>query len=252
MRAQDIMTTDVVTVSPDTDVRAIARLMIERRISGLPVVGPAGHLIGILTDGDLYRRTELDTDRQRSSWLELFGLDNDLARDYVTAHAKTASDVMSTRVFAVTPQTKVRQIAALFERERIRRVPVVADGMVVGIVSRANLVQALSSAPVEDIQVNLNDQRVRDLVIAEYKRLPWGMPSEGNLIVTNGVLHLWGYVPSGVQLDALRVAAQGIPGVKGFEDHTFRFFGDVGARPRVQSEVIVEKPDDAAVETAAS
>jgi CBS domain-containing protein len=190
------MTTDVVTVAPDTNVRDIAKLMIERRISGLPVVDAAGHLMGILTDGDLYRRTELDTDKQRSSWLELFCLDSTMARDYVTGHAKTASDLMSTQVFAVTPQTTVRQIADLFERGRIRRVPVVENGVVVGIVSRANLVQALASAPTEDRQAQLNDRHVRDLVIAEYKRLPWGMPSKSNVIVTDGTVHLWGLVPS--------------------------------------------------------
>lgn len=92
--------------------------------------------------------------------------------------------------------------------------------------------------------MNLNDRRIRDLVIAEYKRLPWGMPSESNIIVTDGMVHLWGYVPSDVELDALRVAAEGIPGVKGFEDHIYRFFGDAGGRQRRPSQVIIEEPGD--------
>jgi CBS-domain-containing membrane protein len=239
------MTTDVVTVSPESGVRDIAKQMVEHHISGLPVVDAAGRLVGIVTDGDLYRRVELGTGKQRSSWLEIFGLDSTQAREYVAEHANTAADVMTTRVFSVTPQTSVRQIADLLERERIRRVPVVADGAVVGIVSRANLVQALASAPTEDIRLNLNDRRIRDLVIAEYKRLPWGMPSESNVIVTDGIVHLWGYVPSDVELDALRVAAEGIPGVKGFEDHLYRFFGDAGDRQRRPSQVIIEEPGDA-------
>lgn len=115
--------------------------MVEHQISGLPVVDAAGRLVGIVTDEDLYRRVELGTGKQRSSWLEIFGLDRTQAREYVAEHANTAADVMTIWVFSVTPQTSVRQIADLLERERIRRVPVVADGAVVGIVSRANLVQ---------------------------------------------------------------------------------------------------------------
>ncbi len=248
MQARDVITTNVVTVKPTAGVRDIAKLMVEHCISGLPVIDASGHLVGIVTDGDLYRRTELGTDKKRSNWLEFFGLDSTPAQNYVQAHGHTASDIMTTRVFAVTPETPLRQIADLFERERIRRVPVVADDLVVGIVSRANLVQALISTPAEDTRAHLSDQRVRDLVIAEYKRLPWGMPAEGNVIVTNGVVHLWGLVASGVELNALRVAAEGIPGVKGFEDHTFRYFGDVGVRQRVPSQLVVEEPDYVAAE----
>jgi CBS domain-containing protein len=246
MQARDIMTTNVVTAKPTESVRDIAKLMIEHHINGLPIIDVSGHLVGMVTDGDIYRRTELGTDKKRSSWLEIFCLDNTLAQEYVGTHGHTASDIMTTRVFAVTPETPLRQIADLFERERIHHVPVVVDGLVVGIVSRANLVQALVSTPAEDAQVNLNDQRVRDLVIAEYKRHPWGMPSEGNVIVTDGVVHLWGFVPSGVELAALRVAAEGIPGVKGVQDHTSRYFGSAGMRQRESSLVIVEKPNGTA------
>jgi CBS domain-containing protein len=107
MRALDIMTTDVVTVSPETGVRDIAKQMVEHHISGLPVVDVAGRLVGIVTDGDLYRRVELGTGKQRSSWLEIFGLDSTQAREYVAEHANTAADVMTTRVFSVTPRVPV-------------------------------------------------------------------------------------------------------------------------------------------------
>lgn len=244
MRAQDIMTTDVLTVTPQTTVHDTAKLMIDRRISGVPVVDSAGHLVGIVTDGDLYRRTELGTERKRRNWLEILGFDAGLAQSYVEGHAHTVADVMTTRVFVVTPQTTVQQIADLFERERIRRVPVIANCIVVGIVSRANLVQALAFAPVEDVWMNLAARRARDLVIAEYRRLPWGMPAESNVIVADGVVHLWGYVPSEAELAAFRVAVEAIPGVRGFEDHTFRFFGDAGRPQRKPSQVIVEEPSD--------
>jgi CBS domain-containing protein len=246
MQARDVMTAKVVTVRPDTPVTEIAKLMIDNRISGLPVVENSGRLVGIVTDGDLYRRSELGTDRRRHSWLEIFGLDTEAANDYIEAHGRTARDVMTTDVIAVAPATSLRQIADLFETKQIRRVPVVADGEVIGIVSRANLVRALASLASADSLGSLTDRRVRDLVLAEYKRLPWGLRSEEDVVVTDGVVHLWGYVPSDVELIALRVAAGAIPGVKGFKDHTFRFVGDMGIPPRNPSKVTVVEPEDGA------
>ena len=246
MQAQDVMTTKVVTVRPNTPIREVAKLMIDCRVSGLPVVDDSGRLMGMVTDGDLYRRAELATDKQRHSWLEIFGLYSGEPNDYVAAHGRTVSDVMTTDVVGVAPETSLRQIADLFETRRFRRVPVILDGMVVGIVSRANLVQALASLPAVNAEGGLTDRHIRDLILAEYKRLPWGLQSEGNVIVTDGVLHLWGVVSSDAELAALRVAAEAIPGVKGFENHTIRFLGDVGAHPHALSRVTVVEPEDAA------
>ena len=153
---------------------------------------------------------------------------------------------MTTDVVGVAPGTSLRQIADLFETRRFRRVPVILDGMVVGIVSRANLVQALASLPAVNAEGGLTDRHIRDLILAEYKRLPWGPQSEGNVIVTDGVLHLWGVVSSDAELAALRVAAEAIPGVKGFENHTIRFLGDVGVHPHTLSRVTIVEPEDAA------
>jgi CBS domain-containing protein len=242
MQAHDIMITKVVTVQPGTTVREIANLMVDHRISGLPVVDESGRLVGIVTDGDLYRRAELGTDKRRRSWLEMFSSSTE-AQDYVEAHGRTARDVMTADVVAVAPGTSLRQIADLFETRRIRRVPVVVDGRVVGIVSRANLVQALVSMQSDNAEGGLSDRRIRDLVLAEFKQLPWGLQSEGNVIVKDGVLHLWGFVSSDAELAALRVAAEAIPGVTGFEDHTIRLFGDVGGRLRTGSKVTVVEPD---------
>jgi CBS domain-containing protein len=238
------MTTKVVTVQPDTPVTEIAKLMIDNRVSGLPVVENSGRLVGIVTEGDLCRRLELGTDRRRHSWLEIFGLDLNAANDYIEAHGRTARDVMTTDVIAVAPATSLRRIADLFETKQIRRVPVIVDGAVIGIVSRANLVRALASLPASDSPGRLTDRRVRDLVLAEYKRLPWGLRSEEDVVVTDGVVHLWGYVPSDVELIGLRVAATAIPGVKGFKDHTSRFVGDMGIPPRSPSNVTVIGPDE--------
>ena len=246
MRAQDVMTTEVVVVEPDTPVREVAKILIERRITGLPVQEPDGRLVGIVTDGDIYRRSELGTDRRRRrSWLEFFAADGCHAEDYVEAHGRLARDVMSRDVVAVAPETSLRQIADLFETRRIRRVPVVRDGKVVGIVSRANLVQALAASTPPEADGAAADRRIRDMVLAEYGRHPWGLRAEANVVVMDGVVHIFGLVDSDTQQHALRVAAEGVPGVKGFEDHTVRRLADADARRRIESTVTIVEPNRA-------
>ena len=246
MRAQDVMTTQVVAVEADTSVREVARIMVEHRITGLPVQEPNGRLVGVVTDGDIYRRAELGTDRRRRrSWLELFAADPRHAQDYVEAHGRIARDVMSSDVVAVAPETSLRQIADLFETRRIRRVPVVRDGKVVGIVSRANLVQAFATSRHSEVDSATADRGIRDMILAEYERHPWGLHAEANVLVTDGVVHIFGLVDSEPEQHALRVAAEGIPGVKGFEDHTVRRLEDAGVRPRIASTVTVVEPDRA-------
>ena len=215
--ARDIMTTNVLTVTPITPVRDVAQLMVEHRISSVPVVH-GSELVGIITDGDLYRRAELGTEKRHRTWLQMLAFHNRTA-DYVQIHGRTARDVMTTDVIAVEPTTTLRQIADLFETKRIRRVPVVADGMVIGIVSRANLVQALATISSEDLQGTATDRQVRDLVIAEYKRLPFGLPSEWNVVVKDGIVHLWGFVPSLAELAAFTraLAALGRPFSRRFD-----------------------------------
>jgi CBS domain-containing protein len=243
MLAQDIMTKDVLTVTPDTSVKDIARCMMEHRVGGLPVIDKQGHIVGIVTEGDLVRRSDLDTARQRNGWLDIFLSNADRARDFAREHGRTAQDIMTTEVIAVAPGASLRQIADLFETRRIRRVPVVANGKVVGIVSRANLVQALAT-PHTDAVDRIDDPQIRDLVLAAYRRLAWGIRHERNIIVRDGVVHLWGFVPTSAELDALRVATEDIPGVKGFVDHTVRTFGEFGAWLRQRPNVTVIEPED--------
>jgi CBS domain-containing protein len=244
MRARDVMTTEVVTAHPDASVRALAYLMVEHRISGLPVVDETGRLIGIVTGGDLYRRADIGTHKRNGHWLDLFELEIGHAGDHADTVGHVAGDVMTTTVIAVTPTTTLRQIAELFETKRIGRAPVLDASRLVGIVSRANLVQALSVMTSAGSKGGLSDQRVRDLVLAVYSRLVWGLPSEGNVIVTDGVVHVWGYLPSIAEVDVLRTAAEAVPGVKDFADHTYRYFEDVGARYHTGPEVILVRPAD--------
>ena len=151
MRAIDVMTPNVITVDPDTLVQDLAKLLSERNISGAPVVDKTGGIVGIVSEGDLLHRSELGTERhtqkRRAWWLEHFA--SELARDYVKSHGRTVKDIMTRDVATVSEDTELADIATLLETKRIKRVPVLRDGKIVGIVSRANLVRALAAATTE-------------------------------------------------------------------------------------------------------
>jgi CBS domain-containing protein len=221
MQASDIMSTPVVSVAPDTPVREIAALLLEKRISGVPVLDK-GRLVGLVSEGDLLHREEIGTDRPKragSWWLRLFSSDQTPA-EYVKAHGRLASDVMTRKVETVTPDTPVPEIASLLESRGIKRVPVVSKEQVVGIVSRANLVQALAGArvPIERATPPA-DQAIRGRLQAELARQAWWNGSASNVIVTDGVVHYYGTIDVDDERDAARVAAENIPGVRSVEDH---------------------------------
>jgi hypothetical protein len=171
----------------------------------------------MVTDGDLYSRPD--------------------AKDYVEARGRTADDVMKREVYAVRPATPLSRVADLFETRRIRRAPVVDDGRLVGIVSRADLVRSLAANVEKAPSASLTDRQVRDLARAEFKRLEFGLRSEGSVIVQDGVVHLWGFVPDETERRALRIAVEAVPGVKAVEDHTAKFFQPFGIDPKPSSRV---------------
>lgn len=220
MIAADIMTKPVVTVSPDTLVTDIARLLVEKRISAVPVV-EAGRPIGIVSEGDLLRQIEPGAAR-KPSWLELFFSRDTLAAEYIHSHARTARQVMSHGVITVMEDTHVSDIVEILEGKRIKRVPVVdISGHVVGIVSRSNLLQGLISRAQPPVRKGGDeDSRIRNAYLAEIGGQNWAdLPDEGNVIVQEGVVHLWGVVRSSEVRKAMTVAALNVPGVKGVEDH---------------------------------
>jgi CBS domain-containing protein len=220
MQARDIMTTDVVTVRLDTPVPDVARLLVEQHISGVPVVDALKQVVGIVTEGDLLRRSELGTDKHRSHWLELFVSNVRLASEYLQAHGRTASEVMTRDVIQVAPDTAIATIVDIFEKNRIKRVPVIDKDKLVGIVSRGNLIQALGSVSHQVVPTSPDDRCIRDQVLTEFRRLPWGLDSESNVVVTDGVVHLWGLVSTPEEQAALYVSAEETPGVRRVEDHT--------------------------------
>jgi CBS domain-containing protein len=214
------MTPDVVRVGPEARVDEIARLMLEHHISAVPVVDAAGRLLGIVSEGDLVRRVETATAGRRAWWLELLADPAALARDYVKTHGRRATDVMTRDVLTVGVDTPLEDVARLLERRRIKRVPVVRDGRVIGIVSRADLVRGLAVRPTEPQPAGVADDcAIRERVLAALRTQPWWVGTYRNVVVVDSVVHLWGLARSPAERDAMRVAAETVPGVRGVEDH---------------------------------
>lgn len=220
MRASDVMITNVISVTPDMTVKEVARIFVDNGISGAPVLDPDGHIAGMISEGDLLRRAEIGTDGHKpASWLDVWSASHE-ARDYIKTHAVKVRDVMTPDVVTVQPDTPLGEVAGILETRRIKRVPVTQAGRVVGIVSRANLVQALASVPDEPpSDVTLSDAEIRAMLMGELAGRKWSFAGR-NIVVTDGVVHLWGVFHAMEAVDAVRVAAQNIPGVKRVEDHT--------------------------------
>jgi CBS domain-containing protein len=221
LTAADIMTPSVITVAPDTPVREIAKLLCARRISGVPVVDPEGAIVGIVSEGDLMKHVGAICERRRSWWLKLFADESTLARDYSKTHARVARDVMTPGVVKVTPTASVAEIANMLERHNIKRVPVVQDSRLIGIVTRANLLQALGTTDVSQSGSG-DDRTIRERLLAELDAQPWAHMLTKNVIVRDGVVHLWGFVDNEDERQAFRVAAESMPGVKAVKDHLAR------------------------------
>jgi CBS domain-containing protein len=214
------MTSEVITVEEDATVQAAAELMAEHGISALPVVDKDTRVIGIVSEGDLLHRAETATEQRRSWWLEMMTSTNQLAGEYIKSHSAKVTDVMTRDVISVTDATPVADIAVLLETHRIKRVPVLRDGRLAGIVSRANLVRALAMTINERASsTEADDENIRNKLLAELKAQKWAEVSPANVTVKDGVVHLWSSYLSEQEKRALVVAAENIPGVRRVEDH---------------------------------
>jgi CBS domain-containing protein len=216
MQAQDVMTTKVVAVAPDTPVTEIAKLLLERQISAVPVVSDDRQLLGIVSEGDLTHGLGQEG-AKRSWWLDLLASPQTRAEAYLKAQGRLAWDVMTRSVISVTPDTPLPEIARLLEARRIKRVPVLRDGELVGIVSRADLLRGFALQPSPD--ASADDRALRERLTVEFERSGLTSRSYVNIVVRDGAVHLWGIVPAREEAKAMRLAAEQVPGVASVKSH---------------------------------
>jgi CBS domain-containing protein len=219
MQARDVMTRQVISIDPDSTVLQAARLMLQHHISGLPVVDKAGKLVGILSEGDFLRRQETRTERRRSRWLEFLMGPGRMAAEYSHSHGSKVSEVMSTDVQTLDEEASLDDIVALMERHHIKRVPVMQDGKLTGIVTRSNLMHAMVSLARSAPPVAKSDAGIRERLLGEIHKQAWAPAAMVDVVVHEGVVELWGTIFDERQRDALKVAAENIPGVKAVKDY---------------------------------
>ena len=219
MNAADVMVTNVITVGLDACLQDVAHLLLTNRISAVPIVDSDGKVVGIVSEGDLMRRAEAGTSRRRSWWLSLLTGKEGLAAQYVKEHSRKVADVMTRDVITATPDTPLQDIANILEKNSIKRVPIIKDGKMVGLVSRANLLQALASLRKQIEGGTPNDTKIRETVVQRLNAEPWLRSSLINVIVQDGTVELWGIVDSPTEKKAVRVAAEETPGVRAVNDN---------------------------------
>jgi len=219
MQARDVMTKDVVTVGPETTVGDIAALLVTHRIGAVPVVADDRRLLGIVSQTDLVHRSETGTEKRRKWWLEAFADPDAKAREYVKSHGQKAQDVMTRVVVSVSETASLAEVADTLDTHRVRQVPVVASGRLVGMVSRADMVRALAEVSITAPAARPEGGALQKAIWDQIKTQPWLKTSYVNLAVKDGVVDLWGAVDSEDQRRALRVLVEGVPGVTKVEDN---------------------------------
>ncbi|MBV9815325.1 MAG: CBS domain-containing protein [Alphaproteobacteria bacterium] len=217
MNAGEVMTRNPIAVPAEAGLAEALRLMFDHRVSGLPVVDGKAGLVGILTEGDLLRRSELGTAGQRSRWLDLL-MTGRLASEYVRTNTRRVSEIMTRDIVSVAEDTPLTEVVRLMERHRIKRVPVLRDGALIGIVSRADLLHALHRLLLAEPETAASDETIRRHVLDKLAQAPWA-PHGLTVDVANGVVTLDGVILEEQKRSALRVAAENVAGVKAVVDH---------------------------------
>jgi CBS domain-containing protein len=213
MQAQDIMTKNVISAAVDTTVEQITALMMKNHISAVPILDGDGTVIGLVSEGDLMRRVEGAGKDHKSWWLSLFSGSDNTAQDFIAMRGRRAKDIMTKKVEVVAPDTPVADIARLLEQKRIKRVPVVSKGKVVGIVSRGNLMQALASTPRVAVDPSTSNREKREIVMGALAQVPGLNPAHLNVVVEGDGVDVWGLADSDAEEKAARVALDNIDGL---------------------------------------
>src|SRR5512146_1078405 len=210
MKAEDVMTREVISIDPDSTVLQAARLMLQHHISGLPVIDNSGNLVGVLSEGDFLRRRETRTEKRRSRWLEFLMGPGRIAAEYSHSHGNKVSEVMTREVESVDVSTQLEDIVDVMERKRIKRVPVLCGGLVAGLITRTNLTHAIVSLASVAQPAAPDDTSIRETLLAEIQKEQWAPAASINVVVHDGVVELWGVIVDERQRQALKVAAENI------------------------------------------
>lgn len=218
MKARDVMVAPVITASAQASIKSVAETFLRHHISAVPVVDNKGKVVGIISEGDLLHRAEAGTEKRYPWWLRAFLGPDALAIDYTKAHARTVADAMTRRVVTASPETPLHEIAALLEKHSIKRVPIIENDQLVGIISRANLIQAVASAG-KGLEIPLSDTTIRQKLLSHLQAQNWAHTGMLNVTVNGGVVDLWGLVRSDSERKAIRVAAEATPGVQAVNDN---------------------------------
>lgn len=218
MKSRDVMTHGAVSIAPDATVLDAIGRMVAHQVSGMPVVDAAGRLVGMVTEGDFVRRFETGTEQPRRRWLELLAGSGPGADAYARAHGHRVRDVMTPEVISVGSDTPLGEVVRLMEEHAIKRLPVVDDGRIVGIVSRADLMLALAQRLDADRHSRTSDEGIRGRIVSEMKRQSWAPSHSVQVSVREGAVRLQGTIFDERTRRALRVLAEGVDGVKDVED----------------------------------
>jgi CBS domain-containing protein len=219
MIVADVMTRNCITISPDATVEEAVNLMLSRHISGLFVVNQNGDLAGVLTEGDLLRRDELGTQRNRPWWLRLLASPARQALDFTQANGRHVRDVMTEDVLSIAQDAPLEDVVGTMESNRIKRLPVTADGRVVGVVSRADLLRALIGRVRKTEPMATDDREIRGAILAALEAQSWAPATTLNVTVADGVVDVWGTITNEQERRAIRVLVENIAGVKAVHDH---------------------------------
>ncbi len=219
MRVKDVMTTMVVSVSPEATVAEAIRLMVKRHVSGLPVIDAAGKLVGVLSEGDLLRRVEIGTSR-RAHWLEYLFRPGHLADVYKQTHGRKVGEVMTTDVSTIDQNLALESAVTLMEKRHIKRLPVMDGDTLVGIITRADFIRALASFVSETYDEHpRSDIEIRKAILTEVGNQSWAPKGTLDVDVSNGIVQLHGALGDERQRDAVKVIAENVPGVREIHDH---------------------------------
>ena len=218
MRAHQIMTHRIISVTPETPIADAANIMLANHISGLPVLNASGELVGIVSEGDFLRRSEIGTQRKRPRWLQFFTSTGRLADDFVAERGRRVEDVMTRDPVTVHEEARLEDLVALMEKRGVKRLPVMRNEKLIGIVTRSNLLQAVAGLAKEVPDPTADDDHIQARLLRAFDAADW-RPIGLQVAVRNGVVHLYGLIADDRARRAAVVAAENTEGVKEVHDH---------------------------------